>query len=368
MKKELVNIKLPINASHEVKELLFSYSTYSNDIPKLKKLKKVFVTYDGLVLKNGLLAGGCAFNLRGKADNTFYYFFWRDVIEKYAVCRWGKSLVSHHLKGPQKYLLIHSKWFNYSFWINSFLPRLVQAENAGILNDVKLIVPEGWKNIPYVWDSLEAFNISKEIIPADSHLFVDHLIMPETRKWTYSFNPQVIQNTSSKLIDYALKTTDAIRSNTKKIYLTRSQRGVRCAENEEAVLALVVKFGYTPISFEDFSIWQQVLIMQQATHFISIHGAGMSNLMFMPPNSAVLELINRPYAHAEYTFPFWTLANSVQVRYFMQLCDVVNGKDAKLSFGKKRAEEDVKYLVNENLIVDLCLLESNLQLMEQNEH
>ncbi len=37
MKKELVNIKLPINASHEVKELLFSYSTYSNDIPKLKK-------------------------------------------------------------------------------------------------------------------------------------------------------------------------------------------------------------------------------------------------------------------------------------------------------------------------------------------
>ena len=154
----------------------------------------------------------------------------------------------------------------------------------------------------------------------------------------------------------------------KKIYLTRSKRGVRCAENEEEVLALVVKFGYTPISFEDFSIWQQVLIMQQATHFISIHGAGMSNLMFMPANSAVLELINRPYAHAEYTFPFWTLANSVQVRYFMQLCDVVNGKDAKLSFGKKRAEDDVKYLVNENLIVDLYLLESNLKLMEQNEH
>lgn len=364
MKKQIIDIDYPKNASEEIKELLQGYRPYSVAMPRIKKLNRVFVTHDGLVLKNGLLVDGCAFNLKGKEDKTFYYYFWRDTIEKYAVCRWGSSLVSKHLKGPQTYLLIHSKWFNYAFWINSFLPRLIQAEEEGLFKTTKLLVPEGWEMIPFVWESLKAFDIEKEIIPVDCHLFVDKLMMPETRKWTSSFVPITIQKTRDRLKNEALSRVLNKQTEKKKIYLTRAKRGVRCVENEEEVLQVVEQYGYTAVSFEELSIWEQINLMQNTTHLVSIHGAGLANLQFMQENSCVLELVNRPYAQSEYTFPFWKLAIAAQLNYYMQLCDVKNSSDFKLSYGKGEKTEETDFLVNQNIVVDLHLLEVNLQLIE----
>lgn len=364
MKKETIHIDYPKNVTDEIKQLLQQFKPYSVSMPRIRKLNRVFVTHDGLVLKNGLLVNGCAFNLKGKEDKTFYYFFWRDTLEKYAVCKWGKSLVSKKLRGPQSYLLIHSKWFNYAFWVNSFLPRLIQAEEAGILKTTKLLVPQGWKKIPYVWESLKAFDVEKELIPIDCHLFVDQLIMPETRKWTSSFVPITIQKTRDRLKNEAISRVSNTNFAKKKIYLTRAKRGVRCVENEDGVQQIVQKYGYNAVSFEELSIWEQINLMQNTTHLVSIHGAGLANLQFMQKNSCVLELVNRPYAQREYTFPFWKLANAAQLNYYMQLCDVKNDLDFKLSYGKGEKTEETTFLVNQNIVVDLDLLESNIKLME----
>ena len=350
-------IPLPENITEEYSDLFKKFRRSKVKIPQVKKLKNVFVTHNGLVLKNGLLVDGCAFNLKGKEDNTFYYSFWRTAIEQFLVSKFGKSLPSVHLKGPQPYLLIHSKWFNYSFWVNSFLPRLIQAEEAGWLKRTKLIVPEGWKKVPYVWDSLTAFDIEFEIIPEGYHIFVDDLVMPETRQWTASFYPVQIQNARERLVKEAQKRTVDFNTQTTRVYLTRAKRGVRCVENEDEVITLVKKYGFVPILFEDLTIWEQISLMNQSTHFISIHGAGFSNIMFMKPGSTVLELINFPYAQLEYTFPFWKLANSVQLRYFSQFCDVKSGDDSLLSYGKGKMADELNYLVNKNILVDTVQLE-----------
>jgi len=330
-------------------------------IPQIKKLKNAFVTHEGLVVKNGLLLDGCAFNLKGKEDKTFYYAFWRIAIEQFLVSKFGKSLPSVHLKGPQAYLLIHSKWFNYSFWVNSFLPRLIQAEEAGWFKKSKLIVPEGWKKVPYVWDSLTAFDIELEIIPEGYHIFVDSLVMPETRQWTASFYPLQIQNVRQRLVKESQKRAVDFNKKSTRIYLTRAKRGVRYVENEEDVIELVKKYDFVPIIFEDLTIWEQISLMNQSTHFISIHGAGFSNIMFMKPGSVVLELINLPYAKQEYTFPFWKLANAAQLRYLSQFCDVKGGGASLLSYGKGKMESELSYLVNKNILVDTVQLESILK-------
>jgi len=354
----LHTIPLPENITEEYAYFYEKFQVSDIIIPQIKVVTNVFATHEGLVLKNGLLVDGCAFNLKGKEDNTFYYTFWRTVIEQYLVSRYGKSLHSLHLKEPQAYLLIHSKWFNYSFWVNSFLPRLIQAEEAGWFKKSKLIVPEGWKKIPYVWDSLQAFDIEFEIIPEGYHVFVDRLVMPETRKWTASFYPEQIQNTRERLVKEAQKRAFGFNKQITRIYLTRVKRGVRCVENEEEVIALVKRYDFVPMVFEDLTIWEQINIMNQSTHFISIHGAGFSNIMFMKPGSMVLELINLPYAKQEYTFPFWKLANAARLRYFSQFCDVSKGGETTiLSYGKGKIEDELNYLVNKNILVDIVQLE-----------
>jgi hypothetical protein len=80
-----------------------------------------------LVIKNGLLVSGCAFNLIGNEDKTFYYPFWKRTAMEYAVARWGRNKTTS-IQIDRPCLLIHSKWFNYAFWINAYLPRLIMAE------------------------------------------------------------------------------------------------------------------------------------------------------------------------------------------------------------------------------------------------
>jgi capsular polysaccharide biosynthesis protein len=223
-------------------------------------------------------------------------------------------------------------------------------------------VPDAWLTVPYVWDSLKAFKVELEIIPAGVHLFVDQLVMPETRRWTASFNPFVIQNAKQRLIGAAVNYSHQ-QAYGERIYLSRKKRGVRGVENEAEVVALLQQYDFTVVYFEEWSIWEQIMLMHHATHFISIHGAGLSNLMFLPEGAKVLELINKAYAQQEYTFPFWKLAHAAQVTYFAQLCEIDDAENAELGFGKKTTLASSDYLVNKNIVVDLSLLEANVQLM-----
>jgi len=350
----IIHNSIPPYLSDSEIKLFKPYSVSKIRIPKIRKIKNVFVTHQGLVLQNGFLVNGCALNLRGKEDNTFYYTFWRDTIEKYAVCRWGKSLQSIHLKGSQQYLLIHSKWFNYAFWINSYLVRLMMAKDY--FNNVKLLVPEGWEKISYVWDSLDAFNIEYEIIPNGYQVFVDNLLMPETRQWTASFYPPHIQLTSEYLIEEAKKRVAPDQKFPKRIYLTRAKRNVRCVENEEEVIEFLKLYGFSAITFEDLSIWEQIVMMHDATHFISIHGAGFSNVMFMKPNSIAIEFIEYDFAHYANPFPHWKLCNSNNIQYIPLIMSGRNTTFIKKTTINKTQYNDRMNLVNNNIFVNISTL------------
>ncbi len=363
MKSAIHSTKLPINCDEELLLHLKKRINYRQKSPKIKRINNCFVTFDGLVLKYGRLVGGCAFNLKRKEDKSFYSFFWKDTFEKYIVSKCGKSIPNLHLDENKTYILIHSKWFNYSFWITSFLPRLIQIENEIGLENVTLIYPQTWGNISYVKDSLMAFNLSVEIIPQDHQLFVPHLLMPTTRDYTASFFQDVIVDTKNKLTEFAnIKINNKIFPT--KIYLSRSLRGVRSIENESEVILELEKFGYEAIVFEKLNFWEQVAMMSKATHFISLHGAGLSNLMFMNKSAKVLEFVNRKYAELEYTFPFWRLASCIEIDYFIQFGNPVLLDNSNLSFGKKSILNEKDYLVNSNVYIEIELLKNNLSLME----
>jgi hypothetical protein len=355
-KHQIIHNPIPKNIPSKF-ENLFSPLEYSKiREPEIKHINKAFVTYQGLVLKNGLLAKGCAFNLTGNADNTFYYKFWRDTIEKWAVCKWGKSLKSLHLKAPQEYLLIHSKWFNYAFWINSFLVRLVMAEKAGLLNQVKLLIPETWGNFIFVKDSLNAFDVQHEIIPTDNNIFVDKLVMPETRQFTSYFYPPHIKITAKRLVDEAKQRTKG-EIFSKKVYLSRAKRKVRCVENESQVIDYLQKQNFEVVTFEDLNIWQQIAMMNNATHFVSIHGAGFSNAMFMKKGAQAIELMEYDFAHYGNPLPHWKLCSAVEVNYNLLLCksketEFIKKVSINKSTSKKRTQ-----LVNRNIFVDIEMLE-----------
>ena len=349
--------KFPENCDEELSSLLKKHQISYHKTPKILTLKNAFVSYEGLVMKNFLLVIGCAFNLIGFRDKTFYFQFWKLSLEKYLVSKFGKSIPSIHL--DETVAIIHSKWFNYAFWINSYLPRLIELIESK--KSFKLLYPEHWDNIPYVKLVLDELKIEVIRVPKDHQVFAKKLLLPQTRKWTSSFEAKRIQSVRELLMNIAQeKLTNA--KFPQKIYLTRKNRGNRCAENEAEVMQLLAKEGFEAIAFEDYSIWEQIKMMSESTHFISIHGAGLTNLIFLKEGAKVLELVNRQYAQKEYTFPFWKLAQTVNIQYAIQLCDAVNQR-GNLGYGKGDDElHENEFLVNSNLIVDINRLKSYLNL------
>jgi capsular polysaccharide biosynthesis protein len=298
----------------EIETTFNQHKDYKTSDLKIRRLKNAFVTYDGLVFKNFMLVDKCAFNIKGKEDNNFYYPFWKDTLEKYAVCKWGESLKSVKLNDDINYLVIHSKWFNYAFWITAYLYRLLKVEHELGFKNIKLILPENISKISFVQDSLKEFDIKHEVIPQDHHVFVKNLIMPELREFAWNYSEKQIKPISKRLVEIAKQKVKTENSPI-RIYLTRKQHGIRCIKNEKQLLELLDKHGFEQESFENKNIWEQVFLLNHAEIFISQHGAGLANMMFMEENNHVIELIGKDFAKFDHRFPYYNLAKASGLNY-----------------------------------------------------
>lgn len=358
-RKQTISYKLPFNLKESDSKLFHSISKERVFKPTIQRLKKCFVTYDGLLLRRGILNSRCAFNLIGKSDTTYYFTFWMKTLEQFIVSKFGKSIKSISLDNKDEYLLIHSKWFNYGFWVNDFIGRLIEAESTIGFNRIKLIFPSDWDTIPFVKESLEAFTIDRMIIPKDHHLFVQRLILPSTRQYTASFDSHSLNQIRDRMVLESQKRT-TLKNSFDRIYLSRKQRGVRVVLNENEVVAFLKKNNFEVVHFEELGFWDQIYMMSQAKIFISIHGAGFSNVLFMPKKSFVIEFLEYDFAHYANPFPHWKLAVSAGLEYLYMFCksdltEYIETVEQKRSNPDRRNE-----LVNRNIYVDIKELENNL--------
>ena len=309
-----MKLNYPINLDQNDRCLFDSVKKHSSNLPKLKRFKHVFVTDNGLVLNKLFLYPRSGFNLSGRKDINFYFPYWRDVLEKFLVCKYGKSLRSK-IYTNQTYAIVHTKWFNYAFWMNDSIYRCIVLEKNLNKNDFTLLIPKTIYNLPFVKETIKVFDFKIELVEPDIHYFVSNLVLPQTRKYTSSFHPLVIQSIKDKLLPHALIKTTISRF-PEKIYLSRKSRGVRSLINETEVEIELTNKGFEILTFENLSVWDQIAYMYHARWFVSNHGAGFTNCMFMKEGANVLEFLEYDFAHYGNPFPHWKLATLANLNYF----------------------------------------------------
>jgi capsular polysaccharide biosynthesis protein len=91
------------------------------------------------------------------------------------------------------------------------------------------------------------------------------------------------------------------------------------------VIELLENYGFQIINAEDCSLEEQVKLASATRCFISNHGAGLTNILFMNPGANVLELRHR----ADKTNNcYFSLASAAGLNYFYQTCEpAVAGED-----------------------------------------
>jgi hypothetical protein len=78
----------------------------------------------------------------------------------------------------------------------------------------------------------------------------------------------------------------------------------RRVSNFDAVSAVLQRYGFVVVSFEQTPLAEQIAVMGGARLFIGEHGAGLANVLFCQPGARVLELFNPVCVQPA----FWTLA------------------------------------------------------------
>ncbi len=308
-----INLSYPENISEQDKILFEDIHSYNVSIPKIKRLKHVFVSHEGFVLKNLFLNKRSGYNLVGKKDINFYWPYWKLILEQYLVCRFGKSLQSKRYK-KNTYTIVHSKWFNYGFWMNDSINRCILLEEWNKKERITVLLPEELFKLQFVRETLSVFNFKIELIPKDTHCFIQHFVFPETREYTAYFDPISMREIRKKLVPIALKKT-TITTFPEKIYLSRKLRDVRSLENEIDVENTLEAAGFKVLSFDLLSVWDQIAYMHHCAWFVSNHGAGFTNCIFMQQNAKVLEFLEYDFAHYGNPFPHWRLAVLSSLKY-----------------------------------------------------
>lgn len=100
----------------------------------------------------------------------------------------------------------------------------------------------------------------------------------------------------------------------RRLYLSRAGAGRRLLENDDDIAAALAPFGFEVADFGRASLSEQIAAFQGADSIVAPHGAALSNILFMRPNSFVVELLPRRPSGIVDTI-FYGLAVASRCRY-----------------------------------------------------
>lgn len=346
------NFQLPLNFQKEW-DYLFKKDVQQSSVKLgVREIKSAFVNHYGLVLNNYSFVKSSAPNtgfVKYK-DENFYFKHWKLVLEQFLVCKYGKSLKSIHLDKNKQFLLLHSPWFSYYFWISECIPRLLSVKDK--LENLILIYPEEWSKYSFVNETLALFpKLEIQKIDSGVHLFVPNLILPEVKPWTPMFIPELVIKTKELLENYVNNLTINLPKYD-RIYISRKKAARRKFLDEDEIESFLSKKGFTSIIMEDYSFAEQIYLMMHAQVVCGITGAGHINAMFMKKGSCFFDFTNIGYKKSSiYKFHYHKLCNIVSVNYLVQ-------------FFNYKEQPTINKFSQQPLIPDYELLSENLKLVE----
>lgn len=232
------------------------------------------------------------------------------------------------------YLSVIDLWSSgFAHWILDSLPRLYASRE--LHKDCYLILPES-HNQGYILETLKMFQFKGiKFFPKQTYCKIKNLVLVTHAAPQGSLHEELSQGLRQYAWNYCKTTGLDNFSRGEKIYISRSKAPKRHVLNEEEVVKTVIELGFTVINFEDYTIFEQMAIMKNAKYVATLHGAGVSNMIFMPSNTHYLEIRRKGDTHNNH---FFALASAMKINYWYQLADFkaspkADGKSFDLMMG-----------------------------------
>ena len=201
---------------------------------------------------------------------------------------------------------------NYFHWLTELLPRIVAIHRQKLT--VSLVVTEKLARLTFVQESLMLMNVPYKVLPTGRGVMVGKLYACKVPH-VGQFNQFLLSAFRSEVI--GTLSSDCLISPIRKLYISRSSARRRKVSNEDELWQSLQMHGFEKVELEKLAWKDQVRLFREAVLVISNHGAGLSNIMFMPADSKIIELKS---AKNDY-WCYYSLARVCHLHYAYLLCE-----------------------------------------------
>lgn len=222
------------------------------------------------------------------------------------------------LNPKKSFLILHDIWSNgYFHWLTEVIVKLLAIESK--LSELVLLLPKNLSNFqieslaPFQFDSIH-FIESNTVVKVNELFTLDYLAP------IGNYNEEVIKKMRLLFQNhYGIRATDF--TSPQRVYISRNKALRRKVANEVNLLPILSKYNFTVVYLEDLTFKEQVELMGQTNILIGLHGAGLTNMLFMNPRNIVMELrVEEDTSNLCY----FSLASALQLHYYYQFGKVVN--------------------------------------------
>jgi capsular polysaccharide biosynthesis protein len=295
--------------------------------------ERCYVTHAGLALRH--------FRLLEETSFASVPRSWRRHFYRYALYKYFSE---HHvtLNDPHL-LLIHNHWgYGYHHWLTECLPKATLIDPAGYV----VILPADYP--AFTRESLEMLAFERIVeIPRGYGVRAAHLTVvgnPHSGR----FNPEHVGRLKKRFV--GIESPTEASTGSRHIYITRRNEPVRRVENEDEVVEVVRAYEFEVVDPRNLSFREQIRVFGSCEALVSIHGAGLTNCVFMPPGGSVLELYRElTPEHGGMNVCYWQLASAAGLDYYYQFCR--HGTNLR---------DGIDHV---NIVVDIEKFQRNLDLM-----
>lgn len=182
---------------------------------------------------------------------------------------------------PGNYVSVIDHWgTEYYHWFVENFSRLLRVKKE--ISEFTLILTERHKQ-SFILESLKKIGI-KDIIflPSKSRASVPILYTCDFLGPPDFHRNELIKEVNS-LFKVGLKPE-------RKVYISRQKAPKRKLINCDEVESVLKEHGYETVYAEDLSFQEQVELFNETKSLVSLHGAGLTNILWMKPGTNILEL------------------------------------------------------------------------------
>ena len=218
---------------------------------------------------------------------------------------YAEGLISRTIKFEKPSAWICDNWSTaYYHWFCDALPRLQGLSRQQRLDELTLFLPARAARFPYIRDSLRAFSLGDvRTLGRLQRVRCRKLFVPEHPAYTGFFRPELMSEIRDRLramVGSTKQTAGKTRisesypssptGNNKRIFLSRADASRRRLTNEASLNAVLRNHGFETVVANDLTWFEQLELFHDVSHLVSIHGAGLTNMLMMPAGSRVLEI------------------------------------------------------------------------------